>query len=80
MRSPKPPKVVDIVNFAILSRIGEWLQSEGAADVTEVSDEYILRQMARLDCFSLADVLEKRNILARQLGHSDDMLERKPND
>jgi hypothetical protein len=56
-----------VINYCILTHIAQWLQETGASDMTEVDDPYILRQMARLDCFSLADVRDARDRLRSKL-------------
>ena len=62
---------VDLVRFSVLAHVAQWLEKHGATDLTQIQDEYILRQMAKYDCFSLKDVLEARDQLALQLGLPD---------
>lgn len=61
--------VVDTVNFGILSHIAKFLDENKLEDLTQVQDEYILRQMARLGCFSILDVVRARNELAQKYNY-----------
>lgn len=68
MNKDQSSTLADIFNLCMLKYIGEWLQKEHADDITQVDDEYILREMAGYDCFSLKDVLEEYARLSTRLG------------
>ena len=70
---------VDLVRFSVLAHVAEWLDEQGASDLTQVQDEYILRQMAKYNCFSHKEVLDARDDLARKLGIFERLPPRKPN-
>jgi hypothetical protein len=57
----------DKVRFAILVHVGEWMQSQKLEDMTQIEDEYILRQLAKFNLFSLQDVIREVDRLAERL-------------
>ena len=59
---------VDKVRFAILVHVGMWMQSEKLEDMTQIEDEYILRQPAKFNLFSLPDRTREVDRLAERLG------------
>ena len=57
----------DLIRLSVLTHISEWLAAENIDDITQVDDEYILRQMAKYDCHSRSDVSLKLEGLKRRL-------------
>lgn len=58
---------VDILRFCILVEAGEWMRENKFEDMTQIEDEYILRQLAKFECFSLRDVVRELDKLAKRL-------------
>jgi hypothetical protein len=75
--SSAPPSDVATIRLVILIEVEFWLEHLKAEDVTQVEDQYILRQMGKFDCFSREDVLHEIEELKKTTGILIDIEEAK---
>jgi len=64
----------NILNLSVLRHLYDYMMENDIVDLTDTDDSYVTRHMARLDCFSRADVRTKHNDLAVKLGFEDKKL------
>ena len=62
---------VDTVRFMILLEAGLWMKANKFEDMTQIDDEYILRQLAKFGCFSIRDVIRELNKLGEALAEQN---------